>query len=420
MCPDGSRAGDCLLRSCIVPSPRDFEEVHLRIERRSVLVVIVLGAGLASAALLPAMRRPAGATSSGALLAPPFQQSAAALADTSFGRLIARISEPGGWFDTDNLISNESSYLHIMGRLRALGIRGGAYIGVGPDQNFSYIAQIRPSLAFILDIRRDNLLEHLLFKALLELAPTRIGYLSLLFGRSPPDDAARFRDATVDVLVTTIDRATKQQRLFDAAADRVAAAAAGFGVALTQDDLDTIRRFHGEFFAAGPDLRFTSFGRAPRPYYPTFRQLLLERDRDGRQANWLASEASYAFLRTMQLENRIVPVVGNFAGPHALHEIGRVLRERNERVTVLYASNVEFYLMQDRIFDRFADNVAALPFDRNAVIIRSVFGSVFGHPQSVPGYASTQLLQFMAAFVERHREGAYPTYGDLVYLDYIR
>ena len=382
--------------------------------------MIVLGALLASAALLPAVRGPAGAESAGASLTPPFSPSAAALTDSTFGRLIARVSEPGGWFDTDNLISNESSYLHVIGQLRALGIRGGAYIGVGPDQNFSYIAETRPSLAFVLDIRRDNLLEHLLFKALFELAPTRIEYLSLLFGRSRPDAPERFRDATVDDLVTSIDRASKQERVFDAASDRVAAAAARFGVALTQDDFDTIRRFHGEFFAAGPDLRFTSFGRAPRPYYPTFRQLLLERDREGRRANWMASEQSYAFLRTMQLENRVVPVVGNFAGPHALREIAQVLRERGLQVTVLYASNVEYYLMQDRIFDRFADNVAALPFGRNAVVIRSVFGSVFGHPQSMPGYASTQLLQFMASFVDRYRAGAYPTYGDLVYLDYIR
>ena len=47
-------------------------------------------------------------------------------------------------------------------------MKGGVYVGVGPNQNFTYIAAIRPELAFIVDIRRQNLLEHLLFKVLTE------------------------------------------------------------------------------------------------------------------------------------------------------------------------------------------------------------------------------------------------------------
>ena len=67
-------------------------------------------------------------------------------ADAGFGDTIARLSEPGGSFDTDNLISNESSYLEVIPDLVARGASGGAYIGVGPDQNFSYIARVRPSV----------------------------------------------------------------------------------------------------------------------------------------------------------------------------------------------------------------------------------------------------------------------------------
>src|SRR3954453_15325164 len=71
---------------------------------------------------------------------------------TSFASRIAALSEPGGNFDTDNLISNEKSYLHVVPALRDAGLSGGTYIGVGPDQNFSYIAQVRPSIAFIIDL----------------------------------------------------------------------------------------------------------------------------------------------------------------------------------------------------------------------------------------------------------------------------
>src|SRR5260370_30172143 len=84
----------------------------------------------------------------------------------SFAALSARPSEPNGYFDSDNLISNETSYLHVMDKLREMNVHGGVYLGVGPDQSFSYIAKIRPRMAVIIDIRRDNLLQHLLFKSL--------------------------------------------------------------------------------------------------------------------------------------------------------------------------------------------------------------------------------------------------------------
>src|SRR5450631_2298818 len=96
---------------------------------------------------------------------------------TSFASRIAQLSERGGDFDFDNLISNEKSYLHVIPALHDGRVTGGAYIGVGPDQNFSYIARIRPAIAFIVDIRRDNLLLHLLFKACFSLSETRVDYL---------------------------------------------------------------------------------------------------------------------------------------------------------------------------------------------------------------------------------------------------
>ena len=103
--------------------------------------------------------------------------------DTTYAALITALSEPGGYFDTDNLISNESSYLHVLGALDSLGVEGGAYLGVGPDQSFSYIAALRPAIAFIVDIRRDNLLQHLWFRALFETAPSRLDYLCLMVVR---------------------------------------------------------------------------------------------------------------------------------------------------------------------------------------------------------------------------------------------
>src|SRR6185436_11567224 len=63
------------------------------------------------------------------------------------------------------------------------GPRGGVYLGVGPEQNFTYIARVRPEYAFIVDIRRENLLQHLLFASLFARADDPGDYLCLLFSR---------------------------------------------------------------------------------------------------------------------------------------------------------------------------------------------------------------------------------------------
>ena len=351
--------------------------------RRRIVLAIAAAGFVAAAVVFPrgeSTQRPAPAVTIAQ------QPLPARLSDSAFVQLIERISEPGGYFDTDNLISNESSYLHVIGRIRDLGIQGGVFVGVGPDQNFSYIAAVRPRIAFILDIRRDNLLQHLWFKALFEQSPTRIEFLCRMFGRIPPPQPEAWRDRSIQDLIDYIDRSTH-----DAAT----------------------------FARSGMDLRYTSHGRPPRPGYPTYRQLLLETDRAGQQANYLVTEEAYAFLRELHLRNLIVPVTGDFAGTHALREIGAYVRERGERLTTFYASNVEFYLMQDRSFDRFADNVAARPANPDGVIIRSLFGRIYEHPQAMPGYNSTQLLQRIGTFIDESRAGAYISYGDLVYRGYI-
>src|ERR671914_2386665 len=134
-----------------------------------------------------------------------FHTPTTALPESTFARLVARLSESGGYFDSDNLLSNEASYLHVLGRMRALGVAGGAYIGVGPDQNFSYMAQVRPRIAFIIDIRRDNLLQQLLFKSVFTRARNRAEYLALLFGRPAPGQSPRYDASTIEELVAWVD-----------------------------------------------------------------------------------------------------------------------------------------------------------------------------------------------------------------------
>lgn len=335
---------------------------------------------------------------------------------SDFARLIERLSEPGGYFDTDNLISNEASYLHVLSKMRELKVSGGAYIGVGPDQNFSYIAQIRPRIAFIIDIRRDNLLQHFLFKSLFALSRNRIEYLCLLFGKPAPDRLEQWDQRSIQQLIEYIDQTPARRDLFEATRELIQTKAQSFGLPLSAADLETIGRIHAHFYSGGLDLRFTSRNRAPRWYYPTYRDLLLERDLTGRQANYLASEGDFQFLKTIQARDLLIPVVGNLAGTYALAAIGRYLAERGERVSAFYTSNVEYYLMREGSFNQFAENVKLLPRDERSVIIRSFFTGSFGysHPQSVQGYYSTQLLQTLNSLVKEYESGGYQSYWDVV------
>ncbi len=356
--------------------------------------------------------RRAGLVDGGALRAP-----ATALPESTFARLVARLSEAGGYFDSDNLMSNEASYLHVLGRMRALGVTGGAYLGVGPDQNFSYITQVRPRIAFIIDIRRDNLLQQLLFKAAFTRARNRAEYLALLFGRPAPAESPRWEVSTIEELVAWVDSTPPTPDAAAAAQATVLSTVKGFDVPLDERDLETISRFHRTFIDAGLDLRYTSHNRPPRAYYPTYRQLLLERDLTGKQGSYVASEADYRFLKSLQERHLVVPVVGDLAGEHALVAIGRLIAERGEKVSAFYTSNVEQYLMRDGVsFDRFAANLRRLPRDPRSVIIRSYFGGGFyrQHPNTVPGYYSTQLLQTFDSFVAEHDAGGYQTYRDVV------
>lgn len=342
-----------------------------------------------------------------------------------FPQLIAELSEEGGYFPSDNLVSNELGYQKILHKLDELNVRGGVYIGVGPEQNFTYIAAVRPSYAFILDIRRDNLLQHLLYKALFALARTRAEYLALWLSRplrDDPDrgDSSEWEQASIAELVARVDAASPDpiffrktlQRIFELIEQR-------FGVPLTPEDRGRIEYIYRSFYEDGLDIRYESHFRRSWRQFPTLRELLLETDRMGRPRNFLASEESFRFLKQLHEQDRIIPVTGDFAGPKALRAIGDYVRRLGETVSVFYVSNVEYYLLQNDTFAHFAENVKTLPRTPRSLIIRSYVGYGFPHPEALPGYFITTLLQRMDEFLRLYEAGEYRTYWDVGMLDYI-
>lgn len=341
---------------------------------------------------------------------------------TAFARLVERLSEPGGYFDSDNLVSNETSYLHVLPALGAMGVRGGAYLGVGPEQNFSYIAEIKPELAILVDIRRDNLLLHLLFKAMFEVSRNRLEYLCLLFGRPAPEVPSRWTDASPEDLLTYVDITPRDSGAYRRSHTELMDRVARFGVALADSDRSTLRRFHDEFYDRGLDITFTSRGRPSRPGYPSERELYLATDLMGNRGSYLATEERFRTVRDLERRDRIVPAVGDLAGPTAMRAIGGYLRELNLPVSAFYVSNVEMYLFRAGSFPSFAENVRALPAGPSSVLIRSYFGrgmwapagGTGAIPQVVPGHLSAQQLQSFASFRELTARPEPVTYWDVL------
>ncbi len=183
------------------------------------------------------------------------------LSDRAFWKLVSDFSEPGGYFRSDNLVSNETAFQHVIPGLVGRIKRGGVYLGVGPDQNFTYIAAFHPRMAFIIDIRRQNLLLHLMYKALIEMSDDRADFLSRLFSRTRPRGLGRATSpeelftAYADVMPSEGNYRNNLNAIFDRLTKH-------HGFRLTDLDRQTIDdRIYRNFFASGPELRY-SFPRA--------------------------------------------------------------------------------------------------------------------------------------------------------------
>jgi hypothetical protein len=294
------------------------------------------------------------------------------LTSAEFWHLSTRLSEAPGTFISDNVVSNELSYAQTVPHFRLLR-RGGVYLGVGPEQNFTFISAMEARLAIVMDIRRENLLLHLLYKALFELSEDRAAFLSRLFGRPPPP---QMPDATARRLMDYYASVPGDTDLFSAhAADLRRRLTNDHHFDLTDQDLATLDRLHRLFFRHGPTVNYTSTHNTRVTAPVTFAVLMSQAGADGRELSFLATDQAYEFVRRQQVNNLIVPVVGNLAGPKAIRAVGAFLRASGADVTAFYLSNVEDYLGKapvppnGRWLD-FCANVAALPIGEHSVFVR--------------------------------------------------
>ncbi len=294
------------------------------------------------------------------------------IGDAEYWKLENDISEPGGYFRIeDNYTSNEGEVGQIYTMLRETGVKGGVFMGVGPEQNFSYIAAIRPQMAFIVDIRRQAVMQHLMFKAMFELANDRADFISILFAKPRPAGIdtsmsiqnlwEAYRTVKTDSALAAKNYARVVERLTKT-----------HGFTFTEDENEKLKAVFYAFYAYGPSITTRGSGGGGfggRSY--DFSDLTgFATDASGVARSFLSSEDNYRYIKMLHERNLIVPVSGDFGGPKAIRAIGAYLADHHSHVSAFYVSNVEQYLDGDNKLQIFYGNVATLPVDSTSVFIR--------------------------------------------------
>ncbi len=311
--------------------------------------------------------------------APSAQTSAsrlpARLTGQEFFTLMTELSEPGGFFRSDNLVSNELFMQRVIPELTRTVRPGRVYLGVGPEQNFTYMAATRPSMAFIIDVRRGNLQLHLMYKALFELSVDRADFVSRLFSMKRP--AGLGRASTVqNIFDAYADPRLRNQEIYKQnlrAMRRLYVKKDETG--LPERDLKGIEEIYQAFATRGLDIHYeVTPGSAGS--FPSYAELMVATDDASRPRGYLASEENFALIKNLHSRNLIVPVVGNFGGPKAIRAVGKYLKAHGAVVGAFYVSNVEQYLMREGGMDEFCASAASLPLDESSTFIRSERGGL--------------------------------------------
>jgi hypothetical protein len=376
---------------------------------------------------------------------PAAAQVPARLADSTFWRLMNEYSEPWGTFRSENFVSNETSLQYVIPQLTKRVAPGGVYLGVAPDQNFTYIAALRPSIAFIVDIRHQNAMQHLMYKALFETSRDRAEFLARLFARAPLEgvDSTSTATALFEALAKQPADSVRYRANLRAIISRLTDV---HRFALSDSERVSLGCVYGAFFTQGPDITYNyasecrntygynvgvTFGPGPGASggmgrfgfrMPTYQGMITETDSSGVNWSYLGSESRFRAVKAMQERNLIVPLTGNFAGPRALRAVGDWVRTRGATVTTFYVSNVEQYLFQQEDeWQRFYENVATLPIDSTSTFVRSFAGGRFLsadtllmlRPQS-PNGRSLQLTSPMAETLRGYREGRIRSWMEVI------
>ena len=313
------------------------------------------------------------------------------LSDQQFWSLSKEFSEDDGVFRSDNLLSNETSFQYVIPNLLKGTKQGRVYLGVGPEQNFTYIAALKPAMAFIIDIRHGNLDVHLMYKALFELSKDRAEFVSRLFSRKRPNGLTD--KSSVTEIFNAYLAADGNKEMFEEnlrAIQDVLIKKHGFP--LTSGDIDGIRWALSNYYQFGPAINYSSSLSASTPPEivgaigggfgnngVTYASLMTAEDGLGQNRSFLASQENFDFLKDLESRNLVIPVVGDFGGNKAIRAVATYLKSIDAMVSAFYLSNVEQFLGQGGKWRTFCACTATLPLDDTSFFIRSGRGrNIFG------------------------------------------
>jgi len=340
------------------------------------------------------------------------------ISDEAFWNMVTEFSEPGGYFRSDNFVSNETAFQYVLSGLKKTK-PGGVYLGVGPDQNFTYIVGLKPKMAIIFDIRRQNVMQHLMYKAILEMSSDRAEFLSLLFSRKRPANIGL--SSTPQELFDAYENVEPDSQLYLANMQAIKKQLEEHHkFKLSSEDESSIEYVYRAFFAGGPDLTYNGIGANGfnRSRMPSYGELMVMTDEEGVNRSYMATEENFLVLQEFEKKNLIIPVVGDFAGPKAIRAVGAYLKQHDAFVTAFYLSNVEQYLFQqDDDWSKFYRNVGTLPLDPTATFIRSVFnGLALSYPTNGYGLRSASTLSSISELLNAFAAGEVRTYYDIINL----
>ncbi len=113
----------------------------------------------------------------------------------------------------------------------------------------------------------------------------------------------------------------------------------------------------------------------------------------------------------MQRENRIIPVVGDFAGDHALQSVAKELSKRDLPVLAFYVSNVEQYVMDPPQVEGLGEERGrAAQRTNTATFIRAYLDQGRQHPLQMKGHRTTTVLSSFDHFKWRQRTRGYGSF----------
>jgi len=302
----------------------------------------------------------------------------ASLSDQEFWDLSAQLSEPNGYFRSDNLLSNEMGFQWVIPDLLSRTLPGGVYLGVGPEQNFTYITALKPKMVFITDIRRGNLWTQLMYKALFEMSADRSEFVARLFTK-PKQAGFTAQSSATDIFNKYWDVKTDDKAAFDKNSQDIInwLTKAPHHIALSpEDQKGIIDDVYYYFWWYGPSINYnSSSGNGNRGgNMATYYELMTATDLAGLSRAYVANDESFKFMKDLESHNLLVPVVGDLGGPKAVRAVGKYIRDHGALVMAMYLSNVEQYLNQDGKWDAFCGNVASMPLDEHSTFIRSANG----------------------------------------------